>query len=55
MRATEFWTRDAVENRIAAVEAELNKANCDSSGSVVSKGVTDVTKSMDVIESRLAN
>ena len=46
---------DAVENRIAVVEAGLNKGNCDCSGSVVSKGVTDVTKSTDVIESGLAN
>ena len=47
--------RDAVENRIAVVEAGLNKGNCDCSGSVVSKGVTDVTRSTDVIERGLAN
>ena len=44
----------AIENRIAIIEAGLNK-DCDCSGSVVSEGVTDVTKSMDVIEGGLAN
>ena len=47
--------RDAIENRIAVVEAGLNKCNCDCSGCVVSKGVTDVTKSTNVIESGLAD
>ena len=47
--------RDAIENRIAVVEAGLNKGNCDCSGCVVSKGVTDVTKSTNVIESGLAD
>jgi hypothetical protein len=46
--------RDAIENRVAVVEAGLNKGNCDCFGSVVSAGVANVTKSTDVIEGGLA-
>ena len=55
LQLSQVGFRDTVENRIAVVEAGLNKGNCDCSGSVVSKRVTDVTKSSDVIESGLAN
>jgi hypothetical protein len=47
--------RDAVEQRVAVVEARLSKGNCDCSSSVVSDGVADVTKSTAVIEGGLAN
>jgi hypothetical protein len=47
--------KDTVENRVAVVGAGLNKGNCDCSGSVVSEGVADVTKSTDVLEGGLAN
>jgi hypothetical protein len=47
--------RDAVENRIAVVEAGLNKGKGDCFGSVVSEGVANVTKNTDVIEGGLTN
>ena len=55
LQLSQVGFRDAVENRIAVVEAGLNKGNCDCSGIVVSKGVTDVTKSTDMIECGLTN
>jgi hypothetical protein len=47
--------RDAIETRVAAVEAGQNKGNCDCFGSVVSEEVANVTQSTDVIEGGLAN
>jgi hypothetical protein len=47
--------RDAVENRVALVEAGLNKVNCNCFGSVVKEGVANVTMSTDGMEGGLAN
>jgi hypothetical protein len=55
LQLSQVGFRDAVENRVAVVEAGLNKGNCDCFGSVVSEGVANVTKSTDVIEGGLAN
>ena len=56
LQLSQVGFRDAVENRIAVVEAGLNITRATALAcSVVSKGVTDVTQSTDVIESGLAN
>jgi hypothetical protein len=55
LQLSQFGFRDAVESRVALVEAGLNKGNCNCSGSVVSEGVANVIKSTDVIEGGLAN
>ena len=46
LQLSQVGFRDAIENRIAVVEAGLNKGNCDCSGSVVSEGVEHMTKSI---------
>jgi hypothetical protein len=38
LQLSQVGFRDAVENRIAVVEAGLNKGNCDCFGNVVSEG-----------------
>jgi hypothetical protein len=50
LQFSQIGFRDAVANRIAVVEAGLNKSNCVCFGSVVSEGVANVTKNTDVIE-----
>jgi hypothetical protein len=55
LQLSQVGCRDAVENRVAVVEAELNKGNCDCCGSVVNERAANVTKSKDVIEGGLAN
>jgi hypothetical protein len=53
LQLSQIGFRDAVENRIAVVEAGMNKGNCNCFGSVVSEGVANVTKSTDVMEGGL--
>jgi hypothetical protein len=55
LQLSQLGFRDAVENRIAIVEAGLNKVNCDCYVSVGREGVANVTKSTDVIEGGLTN
>jgi hypothetical protein len=55
LQLSQIGYRDAVENRVAVVEAGPNKGNCDCFGSVVSEGVANVTKSTKVIEGGLTN
>jgi hypothetical protein len=55
LQLSQIGFRDAVENRIDVVKAELNKNNCHCFGSVVSEEVANVTKSTNVIEGGLTN
>jgi hypothetical protein len=54
LQLSQVGFRDSVENRVAVVEAGLNKVNCDCFGSVVSEGVANLTKRTDVIEGGLS-
>jgi hypothetical protein len=55
LQLSQIGLGDAVENRVAVVEAGLKKGNCDCFGSDVSEGVANVTKSTNVIKGGLAN